>query len=646
LPRCLECLAENVDGSFTCQKCGAPLLLGLNLYRMLVEIRESTVKQDPFMVKQAILHMATGFTTEPANLGVEAPSSEGKTYPLVEVSRLFPDCWYLAGLSPTALAHSYGELVDLETRELLAPKIAALQAEIDSLNPRKSEDKQKIKELKRQLNVLMAKSAYLVDLEDKILMFLDKPHPKTLEYLRPILSHDVYECVHKFTDRKGKSGPLTTVTVILRGWPVAVFCRTQGEKDADNWLQTVSRFTTISPQMKPEKYREAIKLKALVRGLPGELLVKKLGLEREQWAKQALMKVRKELKRIKANVRQQAGYPKASMFWIPYHTKIGENFPADIGRRMRDSDRFLALLQSHAALNVFARPRLVFPNGAEYIVCTREDYEEITELFFSEEDKLTILTGLSRNVVEFFKKVVVPLYEEKGEVGLTVGELVDGCLKNLGKSLSDNTIRRYYLEPLSNAGFITYEEDPQDRRRKFVRVLRKDIGKTCENVYLKNALNFSFEELKEAWNELEKLCAHTSGIKIMHFDGRALTLEQLYGHFFAETSGEMHNIGNGSCARISTHVISSSNSENKPEKGCECETQANARNSSVDSLQIEGKTVVALHRLSSSRLFPTEKCALCGRQPVEWQADLTDKSWRLLCGECGFKLQKALEEKQ
>lgn len=93
--------------------------------------------------------------------------------------------------------------------------------------------------------------------------------------------------------------------------------------------------------------------------------------------------------------------------------KIGEGFPADVGRRMRDSDRFLASLQSHAAINVFARPRLVFPNGTEYIICTREDYEEVTGLFFNEEDKLTILTGLSRNVIIFFQKGVCPYGEKR-----------------------------------------------------------------------------------------------------------------------------------------------------------------------------------------------------------------------------------------
>jgi len=539
---CLDCGAINNDDDISCKKCGTPLLWGLNLFQTLVKIRRSTVKKDDFMIKQSLLHMGSAYLTEPANLGVQAPSSEGKTFPIVETSRFFPseDVWYLAGLSPTALAHDYGVLVDLETREPLAPKLMEIEDELDSLSPRKREHRQKIRELRRQRAELLAKSAYLVDLENKILLFLDKPNPETLQYLYPVLSHDTFESIHKFTDRKGK-GPLKSINVILRGWPVAIFCRTQGEKNADNWAQTISRFTTISPRMNPEKYRAAIQLKAVMRGLPGSVAVKKLQLDREEWAKEAIAKVKEELSRIKRKVREETGMPKASMFWIPYYKVIGREFPADIGRRMRDSDRFLALLQAHAAINVFARPRLVFSNGTEYIICTREDYEEITTLFFSEEDKLTILTGLSRNVIEFFRNVVLPLWREQEDItldgkpkGLAVSDLVTGCLERLKKSLSDDTIRKHYLRPLSNAGFISFEEDPEDRRRKLVRVLREDIEETGKNTLLAKALNFSLEELKKAWNELISITAENPPPKIIDYDGRELTLEELYNKYYLE----------------------------------------------------------------------------------------------------------------
>ena len=493
------------------------------------------------MIKQNLLHMVSAYTTEPGNLGVEAPSSEGKTHPTVETSKLFPsaDVLYLVGLSPTALAHDHGVLVDFETKEPLQPKLREIDIELSSLNGRKKEDKQRIRELKAKRAELLANSAYLVNLENKILLFLDKPHPETLQRLYPILSHDVYESTYKFTDRKGR-GPLRSVNVILHGWPVAVYCRTLGEKDPDLWEQTTSRFTTTSPRMNPRKYREAVKLKATTRGLPGPILVKKLRLDQEDWARRALTRVREKLVSIKEAVRSETGYPKASMFWIPFYEKIGEGFPADVGRRMRDSDRFLASLQSHAAINVFSRPRLVFPNGTEYIICTREDYDEVTGLFFNEEDKLTILTGLSRNVIIFFQKVVLPLWREKKSEGLTASDLVDGCIRNLKKSLSDNTIRRHYIKPLENAGFISYEQDPNNKVRKLVKVLKVDVEETGKNVLLPNALNFSLEDLKKAWKELTQICASEPPPKIINYDGRELTLEELYEMYYQETGNDAH----------------------------------------------------------------------------------------------------------
>lgn len=58
---------------------------------------------------------------------------------------------------------------------------------------------------------------------------------------------------------------------------------------------------------------------------------------------------------------------------------------------------------------------------------------------------------------------------------------------------------------------------------------------------------------------------------------------------------------------------------------------------------IDGLAVAALHRLTSS-LFLTEKCFLCGKLKVDFQANLTDGSWRLLCFDCGYALLRQLEE--
>jgi predicted transcriptional regulator len=557
--RCTECLALNPQDTLTCGKCGAPLLQGLNLFQTLVEIRRSTVKKDDYMIKQSLLHIASAFLTEPANMGVEAPSSEGKTYPVVETSKLFPpeNIWLLAGLSPTALAHDHGELVDAETKQPLTPTLVRLQAELEKLKNRKDEEsKAKRREIQMEIARLLRNSAYLVDLENKVLLFLDRPNPETLQKLYPILSHDTYESSYRFADRKSK-GPLQTVHVVLRGWPVAIFIRVYGEREAEDWFQTISRFTTVSPQMSPEKYREAVRLKSLAMGTPGHLLVERLGLDRERWAQEAVKMVLKRLTAVKAKVREKAGRAKASMFWIPFYRKIGEEFPAEVGRRMRDAERFLTLIQAHAALNIYNRPRLVYPDGTEYIVVVREDYETVASLFFSEEDRLTILTGLPKHVLEFFKKVVKPLWDSK-KTGLSVRDLVDAAVKQLGKTLSDDTIRKIYIRRLENAGFVSFEENPEDRREKIVRVLKEDFEKITGNYgILGESLKFTFEELKEAWNELiqipdsnpEKnntlsLSEETAKPKLLDPTEREMTVEELFKTYYLE-SGSQSGIEQG-----------------------------------------------------------------------------------------------------
>jgi predicted transcriptional regulator len=551
--RCTECLALNPQDTLTCGKCGAPLLQGLNLFQTLVEIRRSTVKEDDYMIMQSLLHMTSAFLTEPANMGVEAPSSEGKTHPVVETARLFPpeNVWFLAGLSPTAIAHDYGELVDAESKQPLTPILAKLQSELEKLRGVKGDEARlKRREIQTEMARLLKNSAYLVDLENKILLFLDRPNPETLQKLYPILSHDVYESSYRFTDKKAK-GPLKTVHVILRGWPVAIFIRVYGEREAEDWAQTISRFTTVSPRMDVKKYRAAIELKSMIMGVPAHLSVRRLGLDREAWAQEAVKMVLKRLTTMKVKVREKAGRAKTSMFWIPFYRKIGREFPADTGRRMRDAERFLTLMQAHAALNVYNRPRLVYPDGTEYIVVVREDYEVVARLFFSEEDRLTILTGLPKHVLEFFRKVVKPLWDSK-KTGLSVRELVDETVKRLGKTLSDDTIRKIYIRRLENAGFVSFEENPEDRREKIVRVLKEDFEKiTGDSRILEESLNFTLEELKEAWNELiqipdsnpEKnntlsLSEETAKPKLLDPTEREITVEELFKTYYLESGSQ------------------------------------------------------------------------------------------------------------
>jgi len=64
---------------------------------------------------------------------------------------------------------------------------------------------------------------YVIDLERKILIFIDMPHDELLVRLRPLLSHDRKELHYKITDKSSKR-KLRTKRIKIIGYPSVVFC--------------------------------------------------------------------------------------------------------------------------------------------------------------------------------------------------------------------------------------------------------------------------------------------------------------------------------------------------------------------------------------------------------------------------------------
>ena len=183
----------------------------------------------------------------------------------------------LGGLSPTALAHDYGILVD-EDDKPLQPRLDRLNDEL-----RQEKDRNEKRRIREEVLALWKRAKYVIDLEDKILIFLEDPRADTWARLRPILSHDVEEVTYKFTDRVSRGAPMRTVTTSLRGWPVAIYFRAVG-KASSFWDQMATRFTVISPEMSQHKYGDAIEFIAERKGLPHQVFAIKHGLDEREHA--------------------------------------------------------------------------------------------------------------------------------------------------------------------------------------------------------------------------------------------------------------------------------------------------------------------------------------------------------------------------
>ena len=551
---CSECGAK-LEG-LTCRNCGAIQLIGVDAYKELLDILEILIKEDR---EYAASILRTGFsavTPDPQNLLSEAPTSEGKTYPIVIIMSLFPSkhIWLLGGLSPTALSHDHGVLVDVDTREELAPRLDELYLELDMLGRGKKDKKQR-RAIQNQIREILKNACSRVDLDGIIIVFLDNPHQETMNRLRPILSHDTWEILYKVTDRRSKGARLEQMKTKLVGWPSAIAAITKGHSDKDVWDQMISRFITVSPKQNKTKYREATKLSALKHGLPQPMIDRLLHEERFEWARKAIEKIWNRLSELRDEARDLTRSKSPNMYWIPFYEHIGDNFPANIGRHMRDSKRFMTALYMGAAINVFARPTLQIGDFKSIIV-VRQDYERAYDEFFTEERKGTIFTGLSSNVINFFNNVVVPLWhtsyvlvgeppqtklpdtEDKAEnavQGIEMSQLVRGVIKNLGKSLSSDTIRKHYTGPLENAGLMDKIGHPNDKRKNLHIVLRTDITeiKEGEKGLSKEVDIFTLENLKEAYNKIKQIAASEQEIYIRAPTGEVLSIEELYETCYA-----------------------------------------------------------------------------------------------------------------
>jgi hypothetical protein len=100
---------------------------------------KKTVKQEDSLVRQICYTGLSAYTNDPINLGIIAPTSEGKTYPVIESIKLFPkeDVWLIGKMSTKMLVRQKGTLVD-ENNELLKPKIKQLKKDIE--NAKKDKD--------------------------------------------------------------------------------------------------------------------------------------------------------------------------------------------------------------------------------------------------------------------------------------------------------------------------------------------------------------------------------------------------------------------------------------------------------------------------------------------------------------------------
>ena len=454
---------------FKCQKCGHQSwkLKSAKLQQLetelkdlqreitlkeLDEILDSTVKYDSPNKKITFLMMLLNYTeSNQTNLAFNAESSTGKSYIPIELSWFFPqnDVREIAYSSPTSFFHDHGVWL--------------------------KEEKQ-----------------IVINLHQKILLFLDQPHDQLLQRLRPLLSHDKKELIYKITDRRQKSG-LRTKNVKVIGYPSVIFCSAKPNFDA----QERTRLLLLSPETSQEKIRAGILLR-----IEKESNRQQFSERMEQDKQRVWLQQRVELIRTR-HIKNIVITEEDSKFIRDRFFKLHNRL---VPRHQRDISRLIGLIKAHALLNCFTRQE---GERTDDIVATRKDVDAGFGLYLevSEANEL----GVPPGIYEIYK-AVAPLI---GENGVTRQEFAKLHFQKFFRPIGSKRLREV-LRILDSCGLIQEEADPSDKRRKLIFVTELNTLQGGGNQYTAyphaQGYLISLDDLISAHWVDEKLSIHKCGI--------------------------------------------------------------------------------------------------------------------------------------
>jgi hypothetical protein len=367
------------------------------------EVLSSSIKRDEAAKKICFLGMLLAQSnSSQINIGFQAESSSGKSYLPIELSNYFPanEVSLIASASPTAFFHDRGEWI-------------------------------------KETGVLR------VNLEGRILVFLDMPGYQLLEKLRPLLSHDRKVLHYKITDRSQKAG-LRTKNVELIGYPCVIFC--SAKLDADEQERT--RMILLSPSVDEDKLKDSLMLASLRNSDPEEYAEL---IENDSNRKTLI-------NRIKAI--RQSGIKEVKI--ANHETLVLKRFLGQHqhlkARHQRDFPRIINLIKGHALLNCFNRKRV-----GNTIEATEIDIDAGFALYAEIQESNDL--GLSPYIHRIYLEVIKPYLSDT--VGLDKKQIHKHYYRSFHKPISSAALNDI-LTQLEAANLIDLQQDPADKRRSLV----------------------------------------------------------------------------------------------------------------------------------------------------------------------------------
>ncbi|MCC2647386.1 MAG: hypothetical protein K0R16_189, partial [Nitrososphaeraceae archaeon] len=311
----------------------------------VVNTINKTVKLDDSLVRAVFYAGCSTWTFGPMNLVITAPTSEGKTYTVLETLQYFPskDIRKIGSMSPKVIIRQDSVLVNADTLKPVKDDIITLQKQI-----KKEEDDEKRKqELEEQLEDLRANARPFIDLRGKIYVFLEPPSPDLWNIIKPIMSHDNFIIEHPYVE---SFQGIHVKSIITLGFPTFIFCTAKDESRWAQWDEIVSRSIVLSPNMSPKKYREATILSAQLIGLPTAMQESLIVSSREmELARKCVLYLREFINQsatVNTNYSENTNDIKyINPVWIPFAEILGKTLPAEKGTEMRINRRLLLLVR-------------------------------------------------------------------------------------------------------------------------------------------------------------------------------------------------------------------------------------------------------------------------------------------------------------
>jgi len=418
-----------------------------NLIDYVLKDLDKRVKKDRVTKLSVFFTALSAYTREPINLFLKGESGVGKSYNVVETLRYFPreDIWFLGGLTPKALIHEhgvllnkYGEPLDF-TEKPIKPKKKHYKTE--------EEYKEALKEYYEELkswNEEIRDSYTLIDLSHKILVFLESPEYKTFRMLFPILSHDTERIEYKFPEPK----TLRTVKVVIQGWPATIFLST----NLKYMEELATRSFTATPESSKEKIEQANLLTNLKVSVP--------------WDYREETEETKTIRMLIQSIKNQLIEAETEVV-IPF-LNLYELFPKEIVRDMRDFQHFCQFLKALTVLHYYQRPILKV-REKKFLVSTVEDVRKALEIYMEVFE--TTRTGTEQRILKFYHEIV------KTKPVWYLSELTYEYNKMHDKKLSSGRIGEF-LQALADIGYVDIDKDSEDKRLNVYRPLVQEDEKS------------------------------------------------------------------------------------------------------------------------------------------------------------------------